>query len=842
MSNSTIVGAISLELGIDEKSLINNLTGASKVAEKQLTRSFSGIGKKLGTLLGGAAVVTFTKSCLELGSNLSEVQNVVDTTFTSMAGKVNEFAKSAQTQFGLSETMAKKYMGTLGAMSSSMGFTEAQSYDMSKAVTGLAGDVASFYNLSSDEAFNKLKGIWTGETEALKEIGVLLTQTNLDQYALNNGWGKTTIAMTEQEKVMLRYRYTLSSLGKAQGDFYKTSSSWANQTRILSLQFDSLKASLGQGFINLFTPILQLLNQFIGKLQVAAQSFADFTAKLTGQSVTEDSFNNISESALSTASNITAVAEASEEAKKTLAGFDKITKIDSSASSTNNVTSGASGSSAVDTSSGGMGAATSGIDTVISKLQVLKDYMESIKDWTVSNFGENITDSLKDIKDTFKDTFSILGGVGKDLSSLTNTLGKTFKDKAPKLINTFISNATRYFTNWGKTTNTIFSDLWNKSAYPILDKFISEGVPRLIDFKEEVINLFGNIDSKVNEIFNKIWNEALSPFIGLVTQMGLDVGTILSDIWDKYGAQLFDKLTEGIDNLSTNVLNIWNSVLKPVIDMVIGGVKELWDNNLKGVIQNVMELLAILGSRIMDLWNKFLSPLINWISSTFGPIFTKIFNNNFTTVKDALSGIMTSLNGVITFLKGVFTADWDTAWSGIKEIFSGIWDTFVSVIKTPLNLIIGFVNTALEGIASAINTVIKAVNKLSFTVPKWVPEIGGEKFGFDLKTVTASKIPLLAQGGYVKPNTPQLAVIGDNRHQGEFVTPEDKLNELLNKAVAYSHGNNYSYEMLKVLKEILKLLKDLDLNIDIDGESLKDVIVRKINENTKRTGVCEIIT
>ncbi len=809
MPNGTIVGVIALELGIDHKSLASNLKGATKVAEKQLTNDFSGIGKKIGALLGGAAIVSFTKECLELGSDLSEVQNVVDTTFTSMSEKVNEFAKGAQKQFGLSETTAKKYMGTLGAMSSSMGFTEQQSYDMSKAVSGLAGDVASFYNMSSDDAFSKLKGIWTGETEALKEIGVLLTQTNLDQYALNNGWEKTTVSMTEQEKVMLRYQYTLSALGKAQGDFAKTSDSWANQTRILSLQFDSLKASLGQGFINLFTPILRLLNQFIEKLQVAAQSFADFTQTLMGEATTENSFSSISESALSAASDITSVGTAAETVKRTLAGFDKITKLDSS-STDSSTTAGSSVnmSTSLETSE-----VASGIDTATGKLQVFKDCLESIMNLKVT----------------------------KDILGLTDSLSKTLEKKAPKLIDTFVKNTTKSFSNWGKTNITIWNDLWNKGAYPVLDAFVNEGVPRIMDFTGEVLNLFGNVSTKSNMIFNKIWNDTLSPFIDQVVGMGLDVGNILTNIWDKYGAQLFSKLNEGIDNLSSNVLNIWKNVLKPVTDTILQTARNLWDNNLKGIIKNSWELLGTLGNKVMDLWNNYLSPLINWMSSTFGPVFKNTFANAVGNICDILGGMFTSLNGVITFLKGVFTADWKKAWTGVKDVFGGIWDATVAVIKTPLNLILGFTNKVMEGITTAINSVIKAVNKLSFEVPSWVPEIGGEKFGFDLKTVTATQIPLLAQGGYVKPNTPQLAVIGDNRHQGEVVAPEDKLNELLNKAVSYSQGN-YSFEMLKVLKEILKLLKDLDLNINIDGVSLKDHIVNLINENTKRTGECEIIT
>ena len=177
------------------------------------------LAKKAGAALAAAfavkKVVDFGKQCLELGSDLQEVQNVVDVTFPHMSDQVDQFAKSAAQSFGLSETMAKRYTGTFGAMAKAFGFTEAQAYDMSTTLTGLAGDVASFYNISQDEAYTKLKSVFSGETETLKDLGIVMTQAALDQYALANGYGKTTQAMTEQEKVALRYAFVQSQLSAA---------------------------------------------------------------------------------------------------------------------------------------------------------------------------------------------------------------------------------------------------------------------------------------------------------------------------------------------------------------------------------------------------------------------------------------------------------------------------------------------------------------------------------------------------------------------------------------------------------------------------------------------------
>ena len=331
MSDNTVIGQLAFELGVKDDTLINQLTniGTSSAHnfEQQWAHSFGNVGKKLVGMLGTIGITMFTKECIDLGSDLAEVDNVVENSFKSMSAQVNEFAQNAIDGFGLSEAVAKQYMGTIGAMNNAFGIAEETSYDMATAITGLAGDVASFYNLDSGEAFNKLKAIWTSETEGLKSLGVVMTQTALDEYALNNGLGKTTAKMTEQEKVMLRYQYVTQALSTAAGDFVRTQDGWANQTRVLTLRFDSLKATLGQGFINLFTPIIKALNNLLGHLSSVAEGFKNFTEVLTGNSEVTKSLGAIADNASSTAGAVDEITSSAQEAQKELAGFDKITKL-----------------------------------------------------------------------------------------------------------------------------------------------------------------------------------------------------------------------------------------------------------------------------------------------------------------------------------------------------------------------------------------------------------------------------------------------------------------------------------------------------------------------------------
>ncbi len=311
---SIIVGRVGLGVDLESNPFDRQLNALAKKAASTLAAAFS--VKKL---------VDFGKSCIEMGSDLAEVQNVVDVTFGKLTGKVDEFAKSAAMQFGLSETMAKKYIGTFGSMAEAFGFSEKQAFEMSKTLTGLAGDVASFYNISQDEAYTKLKSVFSGETETLKDLGIVMTQSALDAYAMANGFGKVTKKMTEQEKVSLRYAFVQSQLTNATGDFYRTQDSWANQSRILALQTESAMAAVGQGLINLLRPALVWVNAVMGKVVQLANAFKELTASLFGSggalSGVADTAKQLSSSMSGIGKSVAGIGDGLNSAKKSLSNL-----------------------------------------------------------------------------------------------------------------------------------------------------------------------------------------------------------------------------------------------------------------------------------------------------------------------------------------------------------------------------------------------------------------------------------------------------------------------------------------------------------------------------------------
>lgn len=240
----------------------------------------------LKTVLGFKTIkgiFDFGKSAIELGSGITEVENVVDTAFENMAGHAYSFASNAKEQFGLSELAAKQYSGTMMAMLKSSGVGQAQAAKMSTTLAGLAGDIASFYNIDTDTAFYKLRSAISGETEPMKQLGVNMNIANLEAFALSRGINKAYKEMTLAEQATLRYNYILAKTTDAQGDFAKTSGSWANQVRLLKLNFESLSAIIGQGLISSILPAIKWLNALISKLMESAKVFRNFMYTLFGK-------------------------------------------------------------------------------------------------------------------------------------------------------------------------------------------------------------------------------------------------------------------------------------------------------------------------------------------------------------------------------------------------------------------------------------------------------------------------------------------------------------------------------------------------------------------------------
>lgn len=697
-----------------------------------IKQSFNGLGsvvKKIGILIGGAFAIgklaQFGKECVELGSNLTEVQNVVDVTFTTMSDKVNEFAKNAMTSAGLSETMAKRYVGTFGAMSKSFGFSESQAYDMSTALTQLTGDVASFYNISQDLAYIKLKSVFTGETETLKDLGVVMSQSALDQYALANGYGKTTSEMTEQEKVTLRLAFVQKQLSAASGDFIRTSDSWANQVRVMQLQLQSLKATVGQGLINIFTPVLKVINILLGKLATLANAFKSFTELITGKKSsgqtsgsgaglagtdtiadTADQYGQAADNAEKLADankdNATATKKANKETKNYLSSLDEVHK----------ATSTGSNSSSTPSSSGGSGGTcSSGLPSSVGNV----DYGNLAEGETAL---DKISDSAKKLADLLKKLWKPFRDAWKKEGKNTINAAKTALDGLKKIAVSVGKSLVEVWTNGTGTTM----------------------LTTMLRIAQNVLKTIGNIASGFADAWNK--NNVGTQIIQNIADALVTVLQFIERIVSAtatWAANLnFYPLLESISNLTAtfapilesigNVLEwIYNNIVIPMLKWVI-------ETGLPTVINLVSDLAGFFADH-QSIIEAFGAALIGAFAAAKIAGLASRIAGSITTVASFIKGLialMTGSGGIIGGIKaivttigpgGIFIAAVTACiaigvllyknWDKIKEVAGSVWDW----IKNKTSTFVNTISSSLKNLASKIVAIWDNVKSSAYQ--KW---------------------------------------------------------------------------------------------------------------------------
>ncbi len=294
--------------------LINTLpinSGINRIESK-----VKALASTIGLVFGAKELISFGKNAVEAASDLTEAQNVVDTAFGEMSYKMEQFADTALETYGISELTAKNMGSTYMAMAKGMGVATDAASDMAVTLTGRLSDIMSFYNKTQSEVDTIGRALITGETEPLKAIGVVMTQTNLAAYAMAQGFTKSYTEMSANEQLLVRYKYFLEQTALAQGDFSKTSENWANQTRMLSERLNEFMTNLGAVIMNVLTPALQFANEavmFLNDLFFVGKTKEETTAAKNAEAVTDE---------------VTAVGTAAEKSEKKLnsllSGFDEL--------------------------------------------------------------------------------------------------------------------------------------------------------------------------------------------------------------------------------------------------------------------------------------------------------------------------------------------------------------------------------------------------------------------------------------------------------------------------------------------------------------------------------------
>lgn len=490
-----------------------------------------------------------------------------------------------------------------------------------------------------------------------------------------------------------------------------------------------LKNSFATAFAPLLSVVTPILTKFLNLVSKVVSYIGMLGAVLSGKT----SFTKAVEVQEDYAASLGDTASSAEDAQKAMDGYlsplDEINKMESKDVS--------SGSSAGSVPVGEM-FETEEIDSNVINLA----------DRFKSRFGK-IIDLFKsfgvEIKESTDDWASAL-----DSEPLVESLDNLLAEANP-LVEIFLNGLA-----WGYKNVLLPFGKWT----------IEKGLPALINALAKTFEFIVEVLELLNPLFIFLWENILEPF-------GVAVGEIILGIID---------------------------IFCGLADFLIGTFTGDWERAFNGLQTILAGFLDIVNAIFKFIEKSTIIPFDSFLQGVFTTDWTKTFgvageglNAFFISVKDIWDGIKDIFRGVITFINGVFKGDWKMAWEGIKQVFRGILSTFNGIVKTPINQIIAMFNSFISGMVSGINAIIRGINKISFDVPDWVPEIGGKSIGFNISTITAPKIPYLATGAVIPPNAPFMAVLGDQKQGTNIETPEKLLRQIMREELGNKNGGTYKF-------------------------------------------------
>lgn len=789
MPLGTNVGSVFFDIKANQSAFKKEIKGAAGQAQSVFSSAMGKVGKAIGIAFSAAAVVSFGKKCVEVASKtqsawmgLSSILNGQKKSFGEANRFIQEYISDGLVPLNNAVTAYKNL--------AARGYNTEQ---IEKTMTALK-DAAAFGRQASysygDAISTATEGLKNENSILVDNAGVTKNVAKMwDDYA--KSIGTTSNALTQQQKIEAEVNGILQETKWQTGDAAKYATAFGGRVAKLSATFTSLKTEIGNVIIpilNLFIPAIQTaldaLLKFLGLLKTAMASIGLEMPDVT-------SLGGVTAGAAEAAEAIddtgTAAEKAAKKVRKAFAAYDEINVLSKSSSSD----TGAGGSSGVTAADPTTSAITSGVSAVDTRLDELKQKLSTF--W--EGFAAGFEKERQELKRQVERTKKIFKKVWEDLRKLESPIKNWASTDVKKFFETFCHAAADIFLGLYDSANTVFSDLWDVAVYPCLKKFITKGLPVITQYYTECVETLETLYGSVKEIFDKTWREGAVPALRVFMWVYRDTWDVVYDKWQTYGAPIFENIRAAIESVKNSLLNTWNNSLKPCWNTIMATVTRLWTEHIKPLADNLAGFVLELVQDALEIYNKVIMPLVKWVQDRLYPVVVTCFRNMMNIVEpiiagftDRANGIITVLKGIVQFITGVFTGNWSKAWSGIKNIFKGAFDTMAASAKAPLNVIIALFENLVNRIGSGINKLIHGFNSIRWDVPDWVPGIGGRSLGFNIKQIPAVKLPRLAQGAWVAANNPQLAIVGDNTREGEIVSPESKIREQVELALAKVGG------------------------------------------------------
>lgn len=732
------------KVGSASRSLVTGFSNTTK-SIKSTRSGFRGlastIGKFYATYWMVMRAVGKLGSAVDLASQLTEVQNVVDTTFGDMASKVDDFTKTSIQDFGMSELTVKQISSRFQALGTSVGITSQQvangtavankalmsqnntlykatdsMADMSLNLTRLAGDMASFYDVDQADVAKSLQSIFSGTIAPLRRYGLDLTQATLSEWAMKNGLDANIKSMTQAEKVLLRYNYVMANTQAAQQDFSKTANTWANSIRVLKQEFQAWGSIIGSVIINALKPFVQVLSKVMLKVISFTRTVADalgaifgWTIEISGRGATADGMEDIAGGVGDIGDSADESNKKAQKLKKTLLSIDEIHALDDNSG-------GGSGSGSGGSGGGGAGG---GADSSLKKTDgLLEKYKSSIKD--LYSLGKYIGDALASAMESidWQKIYRKADNFGKGLADFLNglisprlfyDLGATIAGSLNTALHFLNSFGTTFdWTNFGLSIANGINGFFENFDFALLAKTINawvQGIYAMLttaiknvswkDVLKGITDFLSNLDIKTVEIIvgTLLIKKIISLKLGSAALAF--IGKSLSKaIAQAIASKIGFELVEGA-GIGTAIMQAFKTIfasLSTNLGLLIEGLfsgLSLGDAITAAFGTGAADLLATIGSAFSAIAGTILS-IVN---------FVKMLKDGFSWINEILMVIGVALATIGAILAGVaalpavivgaIVAAVATIvvvvkdnWNAICELFSTVGDWFnVNVIK-----------------------------------------------------------------------------------------------------------------------------------------------------------------
>ena len=627
-------GSIVIKTAVDQTGIKTGIAGISSSLKK--------LAGTVAVAFGVRAIVNMGKAAINLASDLQEVQNVVDVSFGAMSYKIEEFSKTSIEQFGISELSAKSMASTFMAMGTGIGQGMEDGSDKAIELTARLADVMSFYNKSMSEVETIGRSVYSAETESLKQIGIIMTQTNLEAFALEQGYGSLYKNMDAANQLLVRQEFFLNATELAMGDFANTQDSWANSTRVLSERWNEFLTIIGSRLIQALTPVVNFLNTVLSAAINVATAISNILGFEAEVSTASSSVGGLSDAESDLASN---TEEANSALKNQLAAFDDINVLNSSSGSSSSLTSGiGGGGTSVDYGE------TSVLGEQASELQMkLEPLVTAIKELfsAIGSFGGSF---FKGFIDYFKELIGLdINDTAEGISSLAEAISKITPEQAENLGNiaakltllfvsisvgskiiSFGSKVIAFFAglktsilSLGLTIPSVASALtylfsvMNPAMIPALADFaVDKDIPFIADF---ILWLRGgwtdsDLGSSIDEFYDTMYEYFVSSLLttftfdnmfgrewttqlaGITTDFFGDVAdSFLEKDWIGLGKSLLSGILVGMVTVLAYIFEPIVAFVNGVINIVVAGVNSIIEamNTIPGVDIDTIDFIGV---------------------------------------------------------------------------------------------------------------------------------------------------------------------------------------------------------------------------------------------------------